>query len=308
MMSLAESGNPQDERTCPPHPGGSCLVYRTGNIGDMIQTLALTRLLGSLTGVFRHDLASAPRDRVFVVNGFLERDTPPRNGAACLFAGISGPYERQSLYLRWLRESPWPVGARDPLTVQRLTAAGLVSELTGCATLTLPRDNGPRTGVLSVDHDGPGTRITHNISRQLTVAEQWQQAERLLSRYRTAAEVHTTRLHVALPCLAMGTPVWIKRPNPYVIPERYSLLEELGVPYERLVVRDMSAAADRYQGFLRRHLGREIHPGRPQMPTLATPDRLRWWDPLWFRMADEWWSLRKRWGRLNARLRRRTER
>jgi len=231
---------------------------------------------------------------------------PPRNGAQCLFAGVSGPYERQSQYLRWLRESPWPVGARDPLTVERLTAAGLVSELTGCATL--PRYDGPRTGVFSVDYDGPGTRIPHTISRQLTVAEQWQQAERLLSQYRTAAEVHTSRLHVALPCLAMGTPVWMARPSPSVFPERYSLIDELGVPYERLVVQDMHAAAGRFQSFLRRHLGRDINPGVPRMPSLMTPDRLQWWEPLRFRLADEWWSLRMRWGRLLARLRPRSNR
>lgn len=82
-----------------PHPSGSpplfsCLVYRTGNLGDVIQTMALTRLLPPMTGVFRHDLATAPVDRTFVVNGFLERDPTPRAGAACLFAGVSGPYER----------------------------------------------------------------------------------------------------------------------------------------------------------------------------------------------------------------------
>lgn len=292
---------PRCSRHAPP-AGWSCLVYRSGNLGDVIQSMALSRLIAPLTGVFRHDLGSAPRDRVFVVNGFLERDTPPQDGATCLFAGVSGPYERHSLYLRWLRESPWPVGGRDPETVQRLTKAGLTSELTGCATVTFPPYRGVRSGVFSVDHQGPGTRLTHQISRQLPVAGQWQRAEEYLERYRTAAEVYTSRLHVALPCLAFGTPVWIARPDPRVFPERFSLLEELGVPFERLVVQDITGAANRYIHFLQRHLGLAISPGDCQRPPLATSDRLRWWEQLRFRQEDFRWSMQMRLLKLKAQL------
>ncbi len=60
-MSLSNPGTARNQHTDASRPDGSCLVCRTGNIGDMIQTLALTRLLGPLTGVFRHRLDSAPR-------------------------------------------------------------------------------------------------------------------------------------------------------------------------------------------------------------------------------------------------------
>jgi hypothetical protein len=256
--------------------------------------MALTRLLPRMTGVFRHDLGTAPLDRTFVVNGFLERDVPPRAGAACLFAGVSGPYERRKSYCRWLGRSRWPVGARDPATVRRLVAGGLDAVLVGCATLTLPRFDGPRSGVLSVDCDGPGDRITHDISRTLSVEGQWRRALEVLDRYRTAEAVHTSRLHVALPCLAFGTPVSIARPDPRVFPERFSLLEEMGVPYGRLTLRDVTREATRYRSFLERHLGVTIEPGEPTFPAMAMPDRLGWRASTRFAIEDFRWSVRLR--------------
>lgn len=253
----------------------SCIVYRTCNIGDMIQTLALSRLLPPMTGIFRHDLGSIPGDRTAVINGFLGSDPPPRAGAACLFAGVSGPYMHRSGYVSWMRRSPWPVGARDPASAELLAAEGLMTELVGCATLTFPRHDGERSGVLSVDCEGPGTRVTHAIPRGMTVARQWEHASELLGRYRTAEAVYTSRLHVALPCLAFGTPVCIAAPRSADFPERFSILEEMQVPYGTLVVRDVAPQADRYRGFLSRNLGRAITAHDAAMPTPATPDRLR---------------------------------
>jgi hypothetical protein len=266
----------------------------------MIQTLALTRLMPPMKGVFRHDLASAPTDRVFVVNGFLERDTPPRAGATCLFAGVSGPYERQNLYVRWLQRSPWPVGARDPATASRLKELGINAELVGCATLTLPRYDGPRSGIYCVDHEGTGTPITHNILRTLPVADQWDLANALLETYRTAEAVYTSRLHVALPCLAFGTPVWLKRADRRVFPSRFSLLEDLGVRLETLAVADVAPWAERYRGFLQRHLGIPIEPGPPKRIQLVGADCLRWRDRLRFRREDMQWSLGMRLGALRS--------
>jgi hypothetical protein len=255
-------------------PCCSCLVYRVRNIGDMIQTLALTRLLPTATGVFRHALASAPSDRVLVVNGFLERDTLPRNGPPCLFAGVSGPYERHHRYISWMERSPWPIGARDPVTARRLASAALPTEMVGCATLTLPRYEGPRRGVFSVDVDGPGTPLTHDISRHDTVEKQWKSAASLLGAYRTAEAVYTSRLHVALPCLAFGTPVWIARPTAAPLPERFSIVDAIGVPFERLTVHDVTPFADRYKRFLATYLGSSAEASDPVMPRLVTADSL----------------------------------
>ncbi len=249
----------------------SVVVHRTRNLGDMIQTLALTRLLPQTTGVYRHRLADAPGDRLLVVNGMLDKDQPPRPGsAACLFAGVSGPHFRRKEYLLWMASSRRPIGARDPWTLEMALAAGCRGVLTGCATLTLLRYEGPRHGVYSVDHPGPGAQLTHSISRDATVAQQWAQALEHLAIYRTAEAVYTSRLHVALPCLAFGTPVWIQDPAPRAWrPERFSLLAEVGVPYETLVTADVSSMAQRYVSFLSEQTGATDPTGEPVMPLLS---------------------------------------
>ncbi|MCC6536776.1 MAG: hypothetical protein IT162_04450 [Bryobacterales bacterium] len=259
----------------------SVVVYRCRNLGDMIQTLALTRLLPQAHGVYRHRLADAPAGRTLVLNGMLDKDAPPPPGAEppCVLAGVSGPHFRKQAYLRWMKESGRPVGARDRQTVDGLTAAGIAASLIGCATLTLPRYDGPRRGVYSVDCAGPGQALTHTISRELAVPAQWSQAMEILERYRTAEAVHTSRLHVALPCLAFGTPVWIADPqrggawHPY----RFSLLDELGIRYETLVTADVTPMARRYEAFLADQLGHAIQSGEPKMPVLPPdPGPPRW--------------------------------
>jgi hypothetical protein len=78
-------------------------VYRSQNLGDMIQTLALTRLLPQADGVYRHRLAQAPADRLLVLNGMLDKDAPPAPGQPpSLLAGASGPHFRNRQHLRWM--------------------------------------------------------------------------------------------------------------------------------------------------------------------------------------------------------------
>lgn len=252
----------------------STVVYRTTNLGDMIQTVAMTRLLPATRGVFRHRMASAPEDSTFVVNGFLEGDNPSPPGIRCLFAGASGPHRKLGQYLRWMAASPWPVGARDPFTVALLQAAGMRVEFTGCATLTFPRYDGPRSGVYSVDCEGPGTRLSHRISYRMPFEAQWSRALQYLEYYRTAEQVHTSRLHVALPCLAFGTPVHLPASTFRWRPERFSILEELGLPTEGLVEGDVSGCAARFRGFLERHLDEAIGSHDPIPPKLCGPDRI----------------------------------
>jgi len=251
----------------------SVVVYRTQNVGDVIQTPALSRLLPQAQRVYRHRLRDAPADCRLVLNGMLDKDAPPpAGGPSCLLAGVSGPHFRKRAYLRWMKQCSHPVGARDRSTVEALTAAGIPTSLVGCATRTLPRYDGPRRGVYSVDCAGPGQALTHAISRDLDVRGGWALALGLLERYRTAEAVHTTRLHVALPCLAFGTPVWIADPKRGAWhPHRFSLLDELGIRYETLLTADVAPLAGRYRAFLAEHLGHPIEPGEPKIPLLP-PD------------------------------------
>lgn len=128
-----------------------------------------------------------------------------------------------------------PIGCRDEATVKKLREIGVDAYFSGCLTLTLnnPYSNDARNGqVLVVDAhlDGentyppstprllkrlvPESILKDAIYLEQEVAEKYAnnysfkpaQALRLLELYAKAKLVITTRLHCALPCLALGTP------------------------------------------------------------------------------------------------------
>ncbi len=121
-----------------------------------------------------------------------------------------------------------PIGCRDQTTKEAFDAIGVPSYFSGCLTLTLPQSSKPRTDeIVFVDPFGPfpftnyqpdlwykipkairrnATRLTHlncssNLEKRFTIARN------NLSIYQTASLVITSRLHVALPCIAFGTDV-----------------------------------------------------------------------------------------------------
>ena len=56
--------------------------------------------------------------------------------------------------------------------------------------------------------------ITHNIGYyKENIAQRFQEAEKMLKTYQGASLVVTSRLHVALPCLALKTPVLLLKDN-----------------------------------------------------------------------------------------------
>jgi hypothetical protein len=257
----------------PEEPRVRLLLYSaSGNLGDMIQTAAMSRLLPQSVGIFRHRVHEMwHRELPFVVNGYLNQSIAPED-ANCLFAGVfvgtCGGDHRKAHY-EWLRRSRFPVGARDPHTEATLRAEGIEARLLGCATLTLAPYSGPRSGVYSVDVDGPGKRITQKIARNMTYDAQWDGAIERLTLLREAEEVHTTRLHVALPCLAMGTPVMLHAPvrGRTLEPERFSILEAFGLPFDELVTMDTSTMRRTFTDFLRQNLGGlPVQPGDFKKP------------------------------------------
>jgi hypothetical protein len=229
------------------------LAYRrTGNLGDALQAYAIARLLpGQLTGVFRDALRSSETDGSrFVVNGWLGDDTPEAQD--CCFAGVflGRKVERQ---LAWIRQSTFPIGARDGHTQRLLASNGLRSKLVGCATLTLPRFTGPRESIVNVDAgDLPGQKVTNFIPDDLGWQSQWSLAAARLRQLRTAKLVYTTRLHIVLPCLAFGTPVIVPINSIRRIPqnERFSLLDMLNFEYGVPNVIDITSVAQRFRDFL----------------------------------------------------------
>ena len=113
------------------------------------------------------------------------------------------------------------IGVRDYSTLRAFNDAGIDAYFSGCLTLTLtPRNLGIRSEtIIAVDLDPeaierlrqrsavPVSELTHTIPRRMSVKSRMRRLNELLGIYETAAVVVTSRLHVALPCVALGTPV-----------------------------------------------------------------------------------------------------
>lgn len=122
-----------------------------------------------------------------------------------------------------------PIGCRDEFTHAYMQKNNIDSYMSGCLTLTLQKREKreveqPYICLVDVDKPvrelieqqvkGSGIEvkiITHKASHYLTERPSWEErvrnAEELLTLYQNARCVVTSRLHCALPCVAMETPV-----------------------------------------------------------------------------------------------------
>jgi hypothetical protein len=154
-----------------------------------------------------------------------------------MFRGVGGQYLKDH----------GPVGCRDMQAVELMDSVGVPNYFSGCITLTLDRIEGPAaaapekpyvclvdidkrmTEVIKKQLEGTGLsikRITHSINyrdNDLSWERRTRRVERLLAIYQNAHCVISNRLHVMLPCLALGTPFYHRidditagRKKPYV--------------------------------------------------------------------------------------------
>lgn len=245
------------------------------NLGDAIQTIALCQWLTKPIGIVRHFTPRYKVDdnRIFIVNGYWGTEAPPKKrGTDCLFAGVHfADNDLKNWFIDWARWSPYPFGARDPKTASFFSNVGLPHEMTGCASVTFPRYEGPRKGIICVDIEKPGEKHTHLISTATPWEDQWKLGLAALERYRTAECVYTTRLHVALPCLAFGTPVWVKAPQSNGCKDRFSIFDALGISFGEIVQKNMSPWKEKYLGFLGKHVCISEEAKVPECPEIELP-------------------------------------
>lgn len=205
--------------------------YYCDNLGDHIQTLALMQHVTPATLLPRDHLTPHP-DLCLLANGYLSggKLPAPRDFRHVKYIGV---------HLGWERRNPrdvedlgrfGTVGCRDPATRDYLTRHGVPATLTGCATSALPPYSGAREGVYGVDLSDPMKEavvrrfkhpifLTHDLDPYYrwryhpeeidgaVIVEQFERAHDYLSRYMRAELVITSRVHVALPSAAFGTPV-----------------------------------------------------------------------------------------------------
>jgi hypothetical protein len=214
-----------------------------GNLGDAIQSLAAKRFLPRVDlRIARERLSDPPpgTDPVrMIANGWFMHDPrqwPPHPLIDPLLISMHFAATDFARFQRW-RPRPLdrllagagaaylkahgPVGARDPFTAEELTKRDIPCYLSGCLTLTLrPSADLPREDFVvacdlpadQLSHLQGSTRrrlviVSHSGERNRDPAVQEAEAEEKLALYARAAAVVTTRVHAALPCLALGTPV-----------------------------------------------------------------------------------------------------
>lgn len=219
---------------------------KRNNIGDVFQALAAKDHLQQVDVVL--DREALPNykdigDLVLIANGWYMHDyknfPPPTNitpvYSSVHFSNTEILSTRQNRdHLR--RHSP--IGARDRKTLWMLRAANIPSYYSGCFTIGIRRRPPVKQSddlliVDGIDHPLgddqirvistalklPARRISHDpLETHLPfdeyAAASINHAETLLSTYCAAKLVVTTKIHCALPCLAMGVPVILIHPSP----------------------------------------------------------------------------------------------
>lgn len=223
------------------------ISYQTLNIGDEIQSLATKKLVESLgysvdLMINREALKDfqSDEDIKLICNGwFMEEPSnwPPSDNITPLFISMHISHEFDSAKLLADKnllpyyKSQRPIGCRDYHTLNLLKKAGIPAYFSGCMTLTYQNTYQTRTNQIVLADPFYRLRplsyekyvaeklipchekenifwVTHKgESRAASQNERYQKAEHLLQLYGTAKLVITSRMHAALTCLALNTPV-----------------------------------------------------------------------------------------------------
>ncbi|UEG61991.1 polysaccharide pyruvyl transferase family protein [Stutzerimonas chloritidismutans] len=201
------------------------------NLGDDIQSLAAKRLLPRVDGsISREKLKHPVTPGVLSMNGYFLGgvEWPPAPELVPLFfafhvtpgsvAQVCSPDG-----IAYLKKHE-PIGCRDRGTMELLKRHGVDAFYSKCVTLTLPRrEREPENGrVYMVGlSKGAESTVPRSIRRRAVVVDQAklrlpaltpalkeELSQHLLDTYsRTASLVITSKIHCAMPCIAMGIPV-----------------------------------------------------------------------------------------------------
>ncbi|MCR9192247.1 MAG: polysaccharide pyruvyl transferase family protein [Gammaproteobacteria bacterium] len=223
------------------------ISYKTLNVGDEIQSLATKKLLERLghtvnLTIDREELNSfhAEEKVKLICNGwFMEQPEhwPPSDSIEPLFISMHLSHESDSAkfltdkkLLSYYKKFA-PIGCRDYHTLRTLVKAGIPAYYSGCMTFTFENEYKERSNhivfadpfyrlrplnyekyiaekLIPEDERKNIVWVTHKRqSRNLLQEERVRNTEELIKLYATAKLVITSRMHAALTCLALETPV-----------------------------------------------------------------------------------------------------
>ena len=225
---------------------GIVVFEKTWNIGDDIQSYAAAQLLPCVDYYIEREQLDVFRPKEnecvnTIMNAWFMHNKlgwPVSNCINPLYISMhflkDDPLKVENAFLRGVGgedlKAHAPIGCRDLETQAFLEENGISTYFSGCLTLTLqpkfPKtdvapyvclvDVSPKVAdsVKSRYHDVEIKIISHEPNGSIPLYkdgtawnERFEAVENLLSTYQNAQAVITSRLHCALPCLALGTPV-----------------------------------------------------------------------------------------------------
>lgn len=205
--------------------------FNWANLGDDIQSLVAKSLLPRVDGrISRENLTGNYEPGVLSMNGFLlgAGEWPPSDNLQPFFFSFHiepGSVEKICSVegVEYLKKHQ-PIGCRDIGTMEILQGYGVEAFYSRCITQTLPRraaapDNG-KIYLVSLD-PAEKQAVPKKIRKNSVVVDQAKVripgmgadikeslSRGLLENYRnTASLVVTSKIHCAMPCIAMGIPV-----------------------------------------------------------------------------------------------------
>jgi hypothetical protein len=203
----------------------------TSNLGDEIQTLAAVGLLGEVDGfISRENLHEWTNEGLVSINGFFmgSQNWPPSASISPIFFSFHVDRNSERVVcspegVAYLKKHE-PIGCRDRGTVEIMKRSGIDAFYSRCVTLTFPlrRDNSQAKEIFIVGVDQEIERVIPRLIRKaairinqssirlprLSCDLKREMARQLLEGYAECARlVITSKIHCAMPCLAMGIPV-----------------------------------------------------------------------------------------------------
>ena len=205
---------------------------RGGNLGDSIQSFSGVQFLPFIDNLLERDEMNRLKEKNPVTSFFnawygdIDADWPPPGNIDPIMTSI---HIHENVENKWTRSVGYlkqhePIGCRDLSTMEFLRSIDVKSYFSGCMTLMLknPRLTKPRTNTIYVvdvknkeymDLFPPeivkeSSSLTHGHPEwAASNLKLFSAAYNLLEAYASAKLVITQRIHCALPCVALGTPV-----------------------------------------------------------------------------------------------------
>lgn len=198
-----------------PDSSNGLITYNTFNIGDDIQSVAFAKLMPDV-GLFidREQISKEIKPNKTIIGGWYKhdmRDWPPHENINPLFTSFHAANSDCVIkHLDYLKKHQ-PIGCRDTYTVELCKQFNIEAYFSGCVTLTLDEYTGPRSNdIVVVDSafplDIPHKELEVSLPLGMSMKDRLAYANERLEQLAKAKCVVTTRLHTALPCLALGTP------------------------------------------------------------------------------------------------------